>query len=252
MPGFVQISYWLLLNIEKSNVIIFHPVQKKLTYDIQIKINNVSLKHESHIKYLGVMIDEHLNWKHHVSYISNKIKRSIGIISKARHFVNLDILKNLYYSLVYPYLTYGIIAWGHTYQSTTNPLFIRQKKCLRLMTFANYNAHTNPLFINLNILKLTDLIFFQTTLFMHDFYSNNLPISFKSFFNPVNQKHSYNTRLASKSSYSLPKARTNYGKFNIKFAGAKIWNEIDESMKSLNIVKFKEKMNDQLLKSYST
>ena len=241
----------LSLNIDKSNFVIFHPAQKKLNYTPELKINSKPLQSKTEIKYLGIMVDCHLNWKSHVSYISQKIKRNIGIISKARHYINLDILKNLYYSLIYPYLIYGIVAWGNTYQSSINPLFVLQKKCLRLMTFESYNAHSNPIFIRLKLLKLVDLVYLQTALFMYDFSSNKLPNSFKSFFNSIEQRHSHNTRLASKSSYTLPSARTNYGKFNIKFVGVKIWNEIDESLKKLSKEKFKEKLTDHLLNSYS-
>ena len=153
--------------------------------------------------------------------------------------------------MIYPYLIYGIVAWGNTYQTSINPLFVLQKKCLRLMTFESYNAHSNPIFIRLKLLKLVDLVYLQTALFMYDFSSNKLPNSFKSFFNSIEQRHSHNTRLASKSSYTLPSARTNYGKFNIKFVGVKIWNEIDESLKKLSKEKFKEKLTDHLLNSYS-
>ena len=79
-------------NIDKSNFVIFHPAQKKLTYAVNISINNKFLKSE-----------DNLNWKSHVSFLSKKIKRNIGAISKLRHFVNRDILINLYYALIYPY-----------------------------------------------------------------------------------------------------------------------------------------------------
>ena len=78
--------------------------------------------HENSIKYLGIMIDSHLNWKSQVSYISKEIKRNIGILSKIRHFVNLKTLSMLYYSLIYPFLIYGITAWGNTYKSTLAPI----------------------------------------------------------------------------------------------------------------------------------
>ena len=69
---------------------------------------------------------------------------------------------------------------------------------------------------------------------MHDYHSGNLPSSFKSFFFiKVNQRHSYNTRLASKMSFSLPQVRTNYGKFNIRFTGVKVWNSVDDKLKTL-------------------
>ena len=133
-------------------------------------------------KYLGVVIDCLFNWKDHVSYISKKIKRSIGAISKVRHFVRLDILKSLYYALVYPYLTYRLVVWGNTHPSSLNPLFILQKKIVRLITFSHYKDHTNPLFINLKIVKLRDLVFLLSATFIYNFHNNNLPDFLNPFF----------------------------------------------------------------------
>ena len=73
---------------------------------------------------------------------------------------------------------------------------------------------------------------------------------FDNFFLDVNQKHNYNTRIASRSSYSLPKIRINYGKFNIRFSGVKVWNEIDDERKSLKPPKFKTKVKNYLLDQY--
>ena len=117
----------LSLNIDKSNFVIFCPSQKKVSYNLQVCINREILKQETKIKYLGVMIDNHLSWKSHMAHICSKVKRSISIICKARHYVNLNILLNLYYALVYPYLIYGIVIWGHSYESTIKPLFVLQK-----------------------------------------------------------------------------------------------------------------------------
>ena len=239
----------LSLNIEKSNFIIFHTIQKKV-HEVSIAINDKPIKQEKQLKYLGVMIDSHMNWKAHISYICNKIKRSIGIISKARHYINLETLTSLYYSLIYPYLIYGIVIWGHAYKSVLTPLFILQKKAIRLMTFSHYYNHSTPLFLRLRILKLEDLVYLHTSLFMYDFHENNLPSIFNNFFVSVKQRHSYNTRLASKSSYSLPKVRTNYGLLNIKFVGAKIWNSIDESLKKLSRDNFIKSLYANVLKTY--
>ena len=127
--------------------------------------------------------------------------------------------------------------------------FYFTKKVIRLITFSNFYDHTNPFFIKLKILKLHDLVFYA--MFMYDFYTGNLPETFNNFFLAVNQKHNYNTRLASRSSYSLYyKIRTNYGKFNIRFSGVKVWNEIDDETKSLKPPKFKIKVKNYLLDQY--
>ena len=70
----VKVHNWLCanklsLNIEKTNYIIVHPVQKKLNYEVKVILNGHLLKQEFSTIYLGVVIDSHLNWKAHVSYI---------------------------------------------------------------------------------------------------------------------------------------------------------------------------------------
>ena len=81
------------------------------------------------------------------------------------------------------------------------------------MSFAKYDEHTSPQFKKLNILKFLDLIIFHNSLFMYDYFTGKLPYVFNDFFTKVNKIHNYNTRLASKQSYYIPPARTNYGKF---------------------------------------
>ena len=152
----------LSLNVEKSNFVIFHAPQKKLEcQNFMLAINNKQLKREFCIRYLGILIDSHLNWKHHVECIVKKIRRSIGILSKLRYYVGLDILLSLYYALIYPFLTYGIIIWGNTYKTTLQPIFILQKRAMRLITFSRFDEHSSPLFKSLEIIKFLDLVTFH-------------------------------------------------------------------------------------------
>ena len=77
-----------------------------------------------------------------------------------------------------------------------------------------------------------------------------LPSVFQSFFIKLYTVHSYHSRHSAKQSYYLPKARTNYGKFNIRFQGPKIWNAIDYDIKHLPISSFKIKLKQSFLQSY--
>ena len=71
-----------------------------LPFHVTLSLNGINLNQEFSIKYLGIIIDSNLSWKSQVSYIAKKIKRSIGILSKLRYYVNLDILAKLYYALI--------------------------------------------------------------------------------------------------------------------------------------------------------
>ena len=77
---------------------------------VRININNIERK--SFVKYLGVYIDEHLNWEPQIQHVNNKLAKNIGILYKVRKYLNLNVLKQLYYTLVYPYLSYGNIRGG--------------------------------------------------------------------------------------------------------------------------------------------
>ena len=240
-----SVSSWLVanklsLNIDKTNFIIFHPRQKAVNHKVILHINGQKLEQVKCIRYLGVYIDCNLTWKNHIQYISKKIKRSVGILSKIRHYVPFAILSQLYYTLIFPYLSYAATTWGNTYLSTLKPLTILQKKAVRLICFAEFNEHSSPLFFKLGVLKLSDIIFLQNALFMHDYHTDALPSVFQGFFKPIHNIHRYNTRLASKDTYYSFKIRTNYGKFNIRFSGAKVWNSIQENLKSEKRNQFKK------------
>ena len=73
------------LNINKSNFVLFHPIQKTLPKSVTLFINNQSLTEENSIRYLGIYIDSDLNWKSHINYIAKKVKHSIGILSKLHY-----------------------------------------------------------------------------------------------------------------------------------------------------------------------
>ena len=89
--------------------------------------NSFRLQHE--------LIDSNLNWKKRTHEIGEKISRGIGILSKLTHFVTIDNINQLYYSLVYPFLTYGLIAWGNTYTTTLKPVVVLQQKAVRIINF---------------------------------------------------------------------------------------------------------------------
>ena len=143
------------------------------------------MQQDSRIKYLGVLIDTNLSGKPQIACIVKKIKRSVGILSKLRHYVNIDILNNLCYSLIHPFLTYGIIIRGNTYSTTLQPSYILQKKAVQIMTFSSFYEHSTPLFRLLAIVKLSDLVTFHIALFMHKKHNTSLLSYFDSFFNSV-------------------------------------------------------------------
>ena len=88
------------------------------------------------IKYLGVMLDETVSFKYHIAYVCSRTSRNLGIISKLRYYVTLSQLKQIYYSLLYPYISYAILAWGRTYKTYIQNVQTKQNHTIRLIFFA--------------------------------------------------------------------------------------------------------------------
>ena len=124
----------LSLNVKKTKIMLFNcPKNIKDTGACpKLYIANVALEQVDHIKFLGVMLDNNLTFKKHVQYIGAKISKNIGILTKARKYLNKDTLITLYYSFIYPYLNYANIVWGSSNKTTLVPLVKLQKRLLEL------------------------------------------------------------------------------------------------------------------------
>ena len=107
------------------------------------------------MKYLGIRIDNKLNWKAHSNDITLKLIRANAMPYKVRDFVGAGISKSIYYALFESHIHYACIISGENV-CTINRLFILQKKALRLIHFKERNAHTAPLFFKSKIVKFPD------------------------------------------------------------------------------------------------
>ena len=111
---------------------VFKPSQKRTRYNIQILINDQRIDQVKETVFLGVIIDENLNWKSEISHATNKISKSIGIIHKSSFYLPTKTLRTLYYSLVYPFLFYCNLVWASTYKTNLVRLVVLQKRVMRI------------------------------------------------------------------------------------------------------------------------
>ena len=123
----------LSLNISKTNYVIFHSKVRKIDEFIRIKIGSKTIKRENYVKYLGILVDSALTWKPHITQLSKKLFRSVGIFFKIRHYVTPKTLKLLYYSLFHSFIYYGIAVWGLTHPTILDHLCKMQKKLSELL-----------------------------------------------------------------------------------------------------------------------
>ena len=144
----------------------------------------------------------------------------------------LEILKQLYYSLFYSFVSYGISVWGLTYKSLVQKLIVIQKKIVRVMTFNKMNAHTNPMFIQLAFLKIEDIRQLQLLSFAYDCLNKTAPVFFHDYFTPSSERHTFNTRLVSRGDLFPERKNTvQYGIRSIEYNRARLWNMLPVALR---------------------
>lgn len=197
----------------------------------------------------GVKIDQHLNWGLHIEDISRKIAKSIGILYKCRHYLPTNVMTNLYYSFIYPYISYCTLTWGSNYQTKLKPIHILQKRAIRAILFADNRTPSKPLFSRLQVLTIHEITRMQQGEFMYRRLNNLLPDNiFDDYIKPIS--HRYNTRSKANKELYIRRTNTNYGKFDIKYSAAKLWNDIPLGIRnSSSLAIFKKQFKKYILSS---
>ena len=217
----------LALDTDKTNFAVFHLARIKNPEPVIIRFGRKKIKRESCVKFQGILLDENLSWKFHINELSKKLSRTVGIFNKIRHFCPFNILRILYYSLFYSFLSYGISVWGFTSKSYFEKLSLVQKKIVKVMTFDRQTASSTLIFSNLEFLKRDDICQFQLLSFVFDCQNKLAPAYFHRFFVQCAQIHSYSTRLASRGHLLLERKNTfQYGIRSIEYNGARLWDMV--------------------------
>jgi hypothetical protein len=242
----------LALNIEKTNFVLFHSPQKKLTGDVKLKIGKQDIQKTKYVKFLGVLMDEHLSWKHHTAELCKKLSRTSGIFFKVRHYCPLPMLVCLYNSLFSSFLNYGIAAWGLTYESYLKPLFRLQKKVLRCIKFEPFSAPSAPIFQSLKILKLEDTLHLNILTFVYKAINKLSPSHFHNYFQPNSTIHKIGTRQATRGDlFKSLRNTTLYGLQTIQYFGSKLWNTLPLFIRvASSVAIFRSKLKTHFIDSY--
>merc|ERR1711946_108019 len=179
-------------------------------------------------KFLGVYIDKGISWRVHIGRIIKRISQTVGIIARARGFMDGPQLFLLYNTMVLPHLQYCLINWGN-FKGDRNlglrdRLLTLQKSLVRIICGAGRITHADPLFAELATLKIDDLFAQSVRIFSYKLSKNMLPGAMASMISSVN--HGYSTRGA-RSNFFVSHSDNR----SIRSIAPKYWNSLSSSLK---------------------
>ena len=140
----------LHINMEKSVHMHFRPslsAQERLTCERVreygsvnvLKLGNQKLKKVDKVKFLGVIIDENLNWEEHVDHMIKKLNSSIVMIKRIIKFIPKSEYMKIYDALFKSHLSYCISCWGGIPKSKLRSIFSIHKRYIRLLFGSEYS-----------------------------------------------------------------------------------------------------------------
>ena len=185
-----------------------------------LTIDNILIEREKVTKFLGVLIDENMNWKNHIDYITNKVSKNIGILYQARDYISKSNLKQLYFAFVQSCISYGIIAWGSVSKSNLETLFRRQKHAIRAINFKEKLSPSGPLFLDIKALNIYKLNLYSMLCLVYKSFYKTCP---KAFEKPATPKSAGKYTLRSEGVLFGPKCKTNFSQFSVDYREPHLW-----------------------------
>ena len=225
----------LSLNLSKTTYMLFRNRPPDVDFNVFIENERINRVHVT--KFLGICIDDKLNWKHHINTVRSQLSKVAAIIYRASCIINQDGIYMLYCSLFLPYINYCSEIWGNMHV------------CYKCGMY-NCNTETSsspslwcktprphwPSFQTAWHFEIYRLVKFKTSIIMFKAYHNELPGSLQKMFNLHVQK--YDTRP--KYTFSVHRAHTNIKSMCISIYGVKLGNSLHTNLtdcKSLQVFK---------------
>ena len=182
---------------------------------------------EKSFKLLGVHFDEYLSFNAHIDFLCAKISKSLFCINRVKNILEKSSLRQIYLSLVHSNIVYCINVYGSANKTALDRLELKQRKAIRTITNSTYRAHTAPLFVDLQILPLTQLITLNNLTFMHKYVHNKLPISFAGMWQ-TNRQRNPDVVLRNADKFYIPPHHYETLKKLPLFYFPSLWNDEDD------------------------
>lgn len=183
------------------------------------------IKYNQYVKYLGVFLDQGLNWKQQVNSLKLKLSKTLRIFYFVQNLCPVEVKRSLYCALVQSRMEYGLLIWGGIYLSRLKPIIMQQKRLVRIVMSKGWLEPSRPLFVSLKVLPLRHLFVYKV---LRNFFvrSGNIPENENEFIKKLR-----NPRLV-----FVPKPKTTFFTKSISFLAPKILNRMPDALKDIRSV----------------
>lgn len=225
---------WLLnnslyVNTKKTKVMLFNGVTESKNY-IDVKLYGQSLEFVDEWKYLGVIIDNELNFKKHSKYIVKKIGKKVNYFNRISKNISLMSRVTLYKTIIAPHFEYCPTIVYYLNETEKNKLQILQNRAMRIILKVNRYTHIRDMLDSLGFMSINQRLVYQNIIFIYKILSGMLPDYMLNKITFVRDIHKYDTRSAS--NIYVPTARTSATQNSLFYKGLVLYNSLPSYIRS--------------------
>lgn len=224
----------LVINEQKTNVVLFSTSRTRKEKPTKIKLDGVDIDLVSHTKFLGVTLDQFLNWAPHITELSSHLNSICYAVRISGRYLDTNTLKIIYHANFESLMRYAIIFWGIS--SSVKNVFVIQKRTIRIIFGMEFRESCRGIFRTNKILTIYALYLYECLIFL---FKN------RQLFTGYNTNTTYNTRTQD---LNYPIHRLSLTEKSPSYMCLKIYNRLPNHIKNIdNLQRFKTTIKNMLI-----
>ena len=241
-----NVSEWykcnkLSLNVKKSNIMLIHR-KKQINDRITINVSGTPLKQIDDVRYLGLYIDNKLQWNKHINVACKTITKKLGMMNRTSKYVNKKALVQIYKSFILPSFDYADTIWNGCSKFLEHKLQTLQNRAARIIEqdFDFINTRGLELIRKLNLQNTVQRREYRICTLMYKCVNSHVPYYLSDQIVMTRDIHDRCTRHANTKNIYIKQAKSDCLRRGFFIRGASLWNKLPDNMKeseSLNTFK---------------
>lgn len=228
----------LKINTEKTKYMI---INRKAHDQLKLKMNNMEIENVKNIKYLGLIIDEKLDFKENFDYVCKKMAKKVGFLGRISKKLDIETKITIYKTIISPHLDYCSTILYLANETQLTKLQKIQNKAMRIILRLNRYTNIKLMQEMLRWQSVRQRLMYNTLIMIYKIEHNMMPQYLKKCISRVHETHNHNTR--NKNDLKLPKYKKSKTQNNIFYSGIKEYNKLDKEVKEeIRFKVFKKKL----------
>lgn len=239
----------LKLNVSKTKFIVISNRGTSETKSVKIEIENSQLEQVEEIKYLGVIIDNRLNFRNNVNFIIKKVAKKISFLGRISNKLSIQACILVYKTIIAPHFDYCASILFLCQDRDLQKLQKQQNRAMRIILRCSKRTNINTMLQVLQWQSIKQRIYFNTLILIYKVVNNLLPKYMSKQLHLNSEVHNYETR--NRLDYRLPKLAKSSTQNCLFYKGIKMYNNLPAEAKELtNLFSFKRYLSNYVKQHY--